>query len=224
MHKIFRLFWALLIISCLTWSADAQTPPATQPAGETVTVDAYWLRLKPSQLAPGQAVVPANLLSDAGALYAHARIVGPQGQEVTVDVTRTLSVVTGETPIVAPGVAIYQPTLSDEPVAVKLTETATRIDGDFLQVSFDSSVSMVQEGPVGEPATRPTTDPINPPPPLVIDAHGKANTSTAVLHAKSTVRIQNGVPTIVTGMSDKPGEPDNRTLCLVICANIGPAK
>jgi hypothetical protein len=224
MNTLCKLSLAAIIVFGTSVAASAQTPPATQPAqgntARTITIDAYWLRLKPSQLKPGQSIVPASLLSDNEALFAHARVIGFEGQEVVTDIVHALSVVTGVTPVVAPGVSLYQPTLSSEPVSVRFVESSTQFNDQTLTVEFDSMVSMVQKSTRPADTTQPTTQSVLQDNPLGLDAAGTAAMSTAVLHAKSTVIIPVGVPTIVSGVSDKPGEADNRTLCLVLYATV----
>ena len=199
--------------------------PSTKPAVSSVIIDAYWLRLTPAELPVGQATIPASLLNDANVLYARTRIVGFDGEEVTADVTHTVNVVTSATPIVAPGVSTYELNTTPEKFGVTLTETPTQTTNDSLQLSFDSTVSIQQENPAGASATRPSSDPAVQPNPMVVDAaHGVVGTSSVLLHAKSTLMLKVGVPTVVSGMSDQPGTSDGRVLCLVLCATVSPAK
>lgn len=192
--------------------------------GPTVTVDAYWLRLTPAQLPPGQSTVAAPLLTDPDVVYARARAVGFDGQAVTVGVTRTVDVVTHATPVVAPGVSTYDLTTTPEQFGVTLVETPTHADGDSpLQLVIDSTITMLPEKPTAGPTTRESGDPTMQQNPMMTDpAHGAFGTSVVQIHTKTSVRLKPGVPTVVGGMTDHPGSSDGRTLCLVLCATVEP--
>jgi hypothetical protein len=187
--------------------------------GATVTVDAYWLRLTPAQLPAGQTTVAPQLLTDADVLYARARAVGFEGQAVTVNVTRTVEVVTHATPVVAPGASAYDLTTTPQEYGVKLSETPTHVDGDHpMLMSVDSTITMQQDKPADAPTTRPAAE-------VAADAtRGVFNSSATQIHTKTAVRLKPGVPTVIAGMTDRPGSSDGRTLCLVLCATVEAAK
>jgi hypothetical protein len=190
--------------------------------GSTVVVDAYWLRLTPEQLTAGQSTVPVALLNDPDVLYARARATGFDGQAISVGVTHTIDVVTNATPVVAPGVSTYDLTTTPKEFGVSLDETPSQLEGDWLQLAIDSKVTMQPEKPAAAPTTRPV-DPNNPPNPMVLDAgHGVVGSSVVVIQTKTAVRLKSGVPTVVAGMTDRPGNHEGRTLCLVVCATVNP--
>ena len=201
-------------------SGARSAEPTTAPVDSSITVDAYWLRLTSAQIPAGRSKLPADLLNDPKVVYARARAVGFLEQEVNANVTRNVNVVTGATPVVAPGAALYDLTTATEKFGIDLSETPLQLDGNSLEIMFDSTVTIQPEPSPVMPTTRPSTDPANPPNPLVVnDAHEIVGTASVVLHAKSTLRLEIGVPTIVSGMSDHPGAADDRTLCLVLCAS-----
>jgi len=78
---------------------------------------------------------------------------------------------------------------------------------------------MQPEAEAGAPATRPTTNPAFGPL-LLNGANQVVGSAVAVVHTQSIVRLKLGVPTILSGMSDHSGAGDDRTLCLVLCANV----
>jgi hypothetical protein len=183
-----------------------------------VTVDAYWVRLLPSQLPAGETAIDPQLLANPSVVFAHARTSGFEGTPVTVTYKRSASVVSGITPVVAPGVGLYDPQLSAKENDISFSEVASALHDDSLQIAFDSSVSTPE--PDAGPA-RPTTQPSTMPSqlwPISINADNEELGSIAVeLKAHSTIRLKLGTPTIVTGMSDRPGKSNDRTLCLVLC-------
>jgi hypothetical protein len=223
MFCIARRFGVVVLVAAIgviSASGAHSAGPATNPVQSTITVDAYWLRLTPTQIPAGHETLAASLLNDPKVLYARARAVGFEGQEVTMAVADSVDVVSGSTPVVAPGVSIYQPTTTSMKFGVELVETPGDFDGSSLEISFDSTVKMRPQPTTDTPKPRPTTDPLNPPNPMVINSAGEVvGSASAELHAKSTLRLPIGVPTIVSGMSDHPGAADDRTLCLVLCAN-----
>jgi hypothetical protein len=203
--------------SSSAWSAE----PTTSPAQPTITLDAYWLRLAPDQVPSGNGVLAASLLTDPKVLYARSRAVGYLGQAVTTNVTRTVDVVTGATPVVAPGVSTYDLTTTAEKFGVSLTETPIQLEGNALAITFDSTVTIQPENGNGAPTSRPSTEPVTQSDPLAVNsARELIGTASVALQSSSTLKLEVGVPKIVSGMSDHPGASDNRALCLVLCATV----
>jgi hypothetical protein len=225
-------FYGTALIISQTASAQLQIKALLEklrlihaPHGPIVTIDAYWLRLTPSQLPAGEDKIAAELLNDQKALYAKGRLAGFEGATANTSATRSASYVSGATPVVAPGVAIYEPQLSSKQTDVTLSETPTEMNDGSLAVSFESKVTMDLDGAAATPTTRPATEPSQLVSPLVINAAGEAvGSAQTVMQIQSVIRLKVGVPTVVSGISVQPGAPDNRTLYLVLCATVAPTK
>jgi hypothetical protein len=187
----------------------------------SVSVDAYWVRLTPAQLAAGDSAIAPSVLADANSLYARARLTGFEGQRQTVSVNRTVAVVSGITSFVLPGGVGYEPQVNSKESEVIFSEIPRAAADREVSIFFDSKVSVQPESGPNRPVTRPSTEPSNAVGPMMVNAANEvAGSATAVIHTRSIVQLKLGVPTIVSGMSDHPGAGDNRTLCLVLCATV----
>ena len=188
----------------------------------TVRVDAAWLLLTPAEVAgggPPPAVSPANV-------YCQARTVGFDGQTQAVTVGRTQTVVTDLTPVVAPGVALFNPTVGTAESGVSLTVTA-RVGPDRTDVTVDVDSIVTTAVPRDRPAAvAPATQPVA----AVDDLNAQtlrafeARPDHGRQQFRTTVRLTPRVPAIVGGSTDRPGaDGDHRVLCLVLTARLDDA-
>ena len=113
---------------------------------------------------------------------------GFNGQAVTVNVKDVQTVVKSATPVVAPGVAMYDYTTEPLEFGVSLTETPVHAEGEAtVVVSFDSTL-MMRTGS-GKVPTVPTTQPD------AADAevqHALASGDRIEQSVKTTVRLTPG--------------------------------
>ncbi len=200
-----------------------------QAAGRStmVRVDAQWLLLTPAEMAAGPAVPPPAATADN--LYCQARAVGFNGQALAAYVQRATPVVTDVTPVVAPGVVTYSPTVGSAQSGVEVTVTPRlSADRDSARVDVESTVVayVPRNDPPALPAgalaavPTPTTRPDDRPP---TETHMEGIRAVAAQpervqqQVRTTVRLRPGVPTLVGGMSAQPGPAaDHRSLCLVL--------
>lgn len=186
--------------------------PTTRPTGPaTIRIDAAWILLRPAELA-----APAPPAVNDGNVFCQSCTVGFDNQEQAMTGERTTSVITSLTPIVAPGVTAYQPTVSEAKSTVQLTVTPhLREDRSAVLVDVASTVvaTVPRTSDLGLPTSRPSDD-------LAIRTVADQPDTQSQRFATS-VRLRPGVPMVVGGMTNQPSVGgDHRALCLVLTARL----
>jgi hypothetical protein len=198
-----------------------------------VEIDARWMLLTPEQIGAWRGVTGERadpLLRDQSndhdAFYCQGRLVGFNGQTVSLTSGQTTTVVTGVTPIVGTGVAAYDVGTARERSGVSLQVTprvAPHQNG--IMVDVHSKVSQDLSGTgrqlggfVQMPATQPgdanAADASHvPAPPGPIGQPDRLETAF-----NTTVRLTPGVPLVIGGMTREPGKQGSRQLCLILTA------
>lgn len=202
-----------------------------QSASVLLEVDARWALLTPEQLAAWRGVAPEkadalfrDLSNDRDAFYCQGRLVGFNGQTVSLTSGQTTSVVTGVTPVVSTGVAAYDVSTTRERSGVSLQVTprvAPRENGIVVDVHSKVSEDLAGTGrPLGLiPAT---TQPVDSNAPdsahLTMPSGPNGRPDRLETAFNTTVRLTSGVPLVIGGMTREPGKSGSRQLCLILTA------
>jgi hypothetical protein len=196
-----------------------------------VEIDARWALLTPEQLdalrgaAPAVAQTLDRLTKDADAFYCQGRLVGFNGQTVSLTSGQMTTVVTGVTPVVGTGVAAYDVETASERSGVSLQVTprlAAHHNGIVVDVHSKVTQDIAGTGrPLGLlpiAATQPgDTKPADAPrlnlPPSPLGRPDRLETAF-----NTTVRLIPGTPLVIGGMTREPGKQGSRQLCLILTA------
>lgn len=210
-------------------------------AGTMIQVDLQWLRLTPEQLVAMEALpagatldknaprpVSLDTLKDEDAVVCRARTLGFNGQTLTLKSGRIASVVKNVTPNIGTGVTPYDFQVDREQSGITLQITPRRSqDRHTIIVDVQSRVTEALPSP-----TPRTTVPMPTPTTNSAD-HGMADATLVAtdnadrapnVHLeqtfRTTVRLLEGTPVIVGGMTLEPGKQGSRQLYLVVKARI----
>jgi hypothetical protein len=197
-----------------------------------VEIDASWAQLTPEQLDglrdPSPAAVAKSLNSlskDADAFYCQGRLVGFNGQTVSLTSGQMTTVVTGVTPVVGTGVAAYDVGTARERSGVSLQVTprlAAHQNGIVVDVHSKVTQNLPGTGrPLGlVPIT--TTQPAEAKPvdaaPLNLAPAPLGQPDRLETAFNTTVRLVPGTPLVIGGMTREPGKQGSRQLCLILTA------
>ncbi|HSU66834.1 MAG TPA: hypothetical protein VLJ39_08185, partial [Tepidisphaeraceae bacterium] len=189
-----------------------------------VEIDARWELLTSEQLDEWRgkneaeaAGLLAKFSNDADAQYCRGRVVGFNGQTVSLTSGLTSTVVTNATPVVGTGVAAYDLQTAREQSGVSLQVTPRLAPGrDGLVVDVHSTVVEDVTG-TGRPLliAAPQTQPAGAGA-AAQAATGQPNRLEASFN--TTVRLTSGVPMIIGGMTREPGKSGSRQVCLILTA------
>jgi Flp pilus assembly secretin CpaC len=214
---------------------DLISPPAgnllaTDPnAGKLIEIEAYWVRLNTKQIEALEhsPMTSMEILTEPNVLFCRAHTAGFENQTVAVTTKLTENVIKGATPIVAPGVLAYDVATEPQDTGVDLEVTPSLSDDQTVSIEVKSEVTtVIRNGAIQTPAGKtsaPTTEPAEPLPPdqaLTKAAKAVIAPIKSQQEIKTSVRLHPGVPMIVGGMTDQPGNADPRTLCLVLVAKV----
>jgi type II secretory pathway component GspD/PulD (secretin) len=198
-----------------------------------VEVDARWVMLTAEQLDAWQAA-PANkiaavvgeILKDKEAQYCQGRLIGFNGQTVSILSAQTATIVTGMTPIVSTGVAAYSVETQPERSGVSLQVTPRiAVDRDAIVVDVHSKVverRSRDRAPMTEIPTTQRAEGVQLPDAenLTKMIHDAGQPDRLNEEFNTTVSLTPGVPLIIGGMTRLPGGSDTRQLCLVLTARV----
>ena len=209
-------------------------------AGTMIQVDLQWLRLTPEQLVAMEALpagatldknaprpVSLDTLKDEDAVVCRARTLGFNGQTLTLKSGRIASVVKNATPNIGTGVTPYDFQVDREQSGITLQVTPRRSqDRHTIVVDVQSRVTEALPSP-------PQRKTVTIPTPTTNSAdHGMADATVVAANSadlpnvhleqtfRTTVRLPEGTPVIVGGMTLEPGKQGSRQLYLVVKARI----
>jgi hypothetical protein len=202
-----------------------------------IQVDLHWVRLTPEQLTlleaphgtgadPGlPRAVSLESLKEEDSVVCRARTLGFNGPTLTLRSGRVASAVTSATPVVGAGVAMYdfQTERAQSGITLQVTPRRSQ-DRRTIVVDLQSLVteSAAPPAPIGEIAL----------PPVVKKPADQGVGEATIVAAKisdrpnqhieqsfrTTVRLAEGMPIIVGGMTLEPGKQGSRQLYLVVSA------
>lgn len=196
-----------------------------------IAIDACWATLTPQQLDALETAsekditgVEHTVLLDKDTSYCRGRVVGFNGQTVSVVSSQTATVVTGLTPVVSTGVAAYSVETQAERSGASLQVTP-RLTKGRNTIVVDVHSKVVERSPRSRPAPAEIPATTQPAGMQIPDAAGL----TAMIHnagqpdrldadLDTTIALTPGIPLIVGGMTRQPGDSQSRQLCLILTA------
>ncbi len=196
--------------------------------GPLIEIDAFWVRLDAKQIEDVQHPKPNTIasLSDPATLYCRAHTAGFSGQAVSIKAKQTATVVTGMTPIVAPNVVAYeaQSGTQESSVTLQLTPSLKRDNSNVL-VELESAVIAeikpdLQAVPQSSPPTTQRSETVPADEAFLKAARMVFPRTQFEQQFHTIVRLRTGVPMLVGGMTDRPGNAESKTLCLVLVARV----
>lgn len=199
-----------------------------------IGIDAQWALLTPEELdalhGPSPAAITQgldHLSKDADAFYCQGRLVGFNGQTVSLTSGQMTTVVSGVTPVVGTGVAAYDVGTTSERSGVSLQVTprlAAHQNGIIVDVHSRVTQDLAGSGrqlggfvPIA--TTQPgDTKPGEAPQPLSLTPSPIGRPDRLETAFNTTVRLIPGTPLVIGGMTREPGKQGSRQLCLILTA------